>query len=96
MFFDIVAEGRYEKDQWEESRRGRRYGTGKLEIFIAASFPFYAESRERGRFHSTRLKRDSPPRRHYESILLNDAGRSESYSRESNERALTKAIVKRE
>lgn len=34
---------------------GGRYGTRKLEIFIAASFPFYAESRDRDRLHSTHL-----------------------------------------
>lgn len=70
MFSDVVAEGkrerlkgRYEKDRWEESRKERktmgrydgRNGTGKLEIFIVASFPFYAESRDRSWFHSTHL-----------------------------------------
>jgi len=69
MFSDVVAKSereqrrKYEKDRrvgeiGERKTMGRyreRYGTEKLEIFIAASFPFYAESRDHGWFHSSHL-----------------------------------------
>lgn len=92
----------YEKDRREENRGkkgdgtryGGRYDTGKLEIFIAASFPFYAESRDRGRFHSTRLNAI----RHRDVIMGRYFKRDrtmESNSRESSGRVLTKAIIER-
>jgi len=75
-------------------RYGGRHGTGKLEIFVAASLPFYAESRDRGRFHSTRLNairhRDVITDRYFKRRWT-----VKNNNRESNGRVLTRAIIEK-
>lgn len=101
MFSDVVAEDErgvtevnHEKDRRQENWGKKEDGTGKLEIFIAASFPFYAESRDRGRFHSTRFNtiryRDVITSRYFKRHRT-----MESNNRKSSGYVLTKAIIER-